>query len=247
MCTVTWWREPGRYEVFFNRDELKSRRPELPPSPRTRNGVRLLSPEDSDSAGTWIGVNAFGVTLAILNHQPDEPYAPPEHRKSRGQLLLSLTDCQSPAEVGSRLNRHSVDLCPYPPFFILALALGAPPSLWEWQGRQPVFTEDATARLPLTTSSFSPKEVIAARVRLFRARFPNPAEIRPADLLAYHRQYDPERGAQSVCMERPDARTLSFSHIRVDTTKIEFDYAPRIPGSGNFEPASHYRIARVDA
>ncbi len=70
MCTVTWLQNADGYEVFCNRDELKTRKPALPPAYAERNGVRYLAPIDLDGGGSWFGVNEFGVTLCLVNHYP---------------------------------------------------------------------------------------------------------------------------------------------------------------------------------
>ena len=63
MCTVTWIRVAGGYELFCNRDERLERGPELPPSVLERAGVHLVAPRDSDFGGTWIAVNEHGIAL----------------------------------------------------------------------------------------------------------------------------------------------------------------------------------------
>jgi len=52
MCTATWLRGITGYEVFFNRDELATRKPARPPARRDRGGVRILAPLDGDAGGT---------------------------------------------------------------------------------------------------------------------------------------------------------------------------------------------------
>ena len=73
MCTLTWWRgEEGEFEVFFNRDEKKTRsRAELPLK-REENGMQFLSPRDPDGGGTWMLVNEHGVVLCLLNRWHEE-------------------------------------------------------------------------------------------------------------------------------------------------------------------------------
>ena len=52
MCTLTWWRESaGSYEVYFNRDERKTRAMAEPPRLREREGVSFLAPIDPDGGG----------------------------------------------------------------------------------------------------------------------------------------------------------------------------------------------------
>ncbi len=56
MCTLTWRREGKEtFEVFFNRDEKKTRSMAEPPREFTNpDGLRFLSPVDPDAGGTWM-------------------------------------------------------------------------------------------------------------------------------------------------------------------------------------------------
>jgi len=69
MCTLTWRRgSKETVEVFFNRDEKKTRSRAEPPGERfDANGVRYLSPLDPESGGTWMLVNERGLVVCLLN------------------------------------------------------------------------------------------------------------------------------------------------------------------------------------
>lgn len=88
MCTVTWTRTSGGYHLFMNRDELWTRGVAEGPALREGGAVRYLAPIDSDAGGTWIGVNAYGVTLCLLNHYPEA-----------GEPMVRTTGGGSPATV----------------------------------------------------------------------------------------------------------------------------------------------------
>src|SRR5258706_2502276 len=104
MCTATWILEDGGYEVFFNRDELRTRKPALPPGVKERDGVRILAPEDGDAGGTWLGANEHGVSVGVANG-PRETSARPF--RSRGLLVLDLL--ASPDLAGARKRILSLD------------------------------------------------------------------------------------------------------------------------------------------
>ena len=62
MCTLTWGRdEAGGLEVFFNRDERKTRPVAEPPALDELNGVRFLSPRDPKGGGAWMIANELGL------------------------------------------------------------------------------------------------------------------------------------------------------------------------------------------
>ena len=67
MCTLTWRTAGGGYEVFFNRDERRTRPPARPPAVHRAAGVSYVSPIDAEAGGTWLAVNELGTTLALEN------------------------------------------------------------------------------------------------------------------------------------------------------------------------------------
>lgn len=68
MCTITWLTRDNGYELFFNRDELRSRQRAAPPQLHQDSKIRYLAPIDSDAGGTWISANQFGLSLCLLNN-----------------------------------------------------------------------------------------------------------------------------------------------------------------------------------
>jgi hypothetical protein len=57
---------------------------------------------------------------------------------------------------------------------------------------------------------------------------------------AFHCLTDPAEGHVGVCMARIDARTVSFTSIRVDRTECELSYLPGPPGEAVSEPATYH-------
>ncbi|MGF1482858.1 MAG: NRDE family protein [Opitutales bacterium] len=229
MCTVSWRYDPHGYELFFNRDELKSRALAAPPRRLSHpSGMAFLAPVDPQAGGSWLLVNAHGLTLGIVNHYPS-PSAEPDAaiRRSRGQLLFDLADAASTAEAQQRLG--NTDLSPYAPFHLLAVQ-PAQATLSTWDGHAQRHLGTGSVCQPVTGSSFATEQVIAARqtthARLFRDQG-DPAAAPTRCHLDFLRQHCAADGAASVLMERPDARTVSFSRIRVTETAATFAYAPR--------------------
>jgi hypothetical protein len=90
MCTVTVQQTPGRYRVTMNRDELRTRGPERPPSLHSNGGVTWAGPVDSDAGGTWFGTNEFGITACLLNAYfplPASPEVNQQGAQSRGVII----------------------------------------------------------------------------------------------------------------------------------------------------------------
>lgn len=224
MCTLTWVGHPDGFEVFFNRDELRTRRPGLPPAVGQHRGTAFVAPRDGDHGGTWLGVNEHGVAVALLNHYPPEPPEPVADPTSRGHLVIDMLDCQHAGAVASRLQTMS--LAAYRPFFLAALDRAYPPIVRAWDGSE---LHRLSGEMPVTTSSFDTAAVVHNRRQVF-ARLRDEHGPPAADwLVEYHRSHEPARDAYAVCMHRPDAHTMSFSRIRVDARRVRFRYWPTAP------------------
>lgn len=226
MCTVSWVHTATGYELFCNRDERHTRPLAWPPRLRERHGVRFIAPIDGESGGTWIGVNQYGLTLALLNRYDVLAGPPREEYLSRGWLLLELLDSVAPLHVQQRLQARR--LTAFQPFTLAAVAVSEPACLFQWDGCQLTIEDKAEAQLPLTSSSFATAEVVAERRAQF-AQLPLNADHSSSVLANYHQSHTPAPGAFSVCMHRDNAQTVSYSHIQVAAAQITFNYFPQAP------------------
>ncbi|MDP3069450.1 MAG: NRDE family protein [Opitutaceae bacterium] len=232
---MSWRRGPGSYDLFFNRDELATRSAELPPRRESREGIEFLAPRDGARGGTWLLVNACGVSLCLLND-----YASlwrPRPAVSRGEVVLAGAAATHLGDVAAAVRGQP--LSRIASFHLLALAPDAAPLLLHWNGERLFERQNATVMAPLSSSSFATAEVIATRVRRFSAYVRTPAVPEEEELAAYHRQHDPRAGAHSVLMRRPDAATRSLCRISVDATHARLDYERVEWGDGEvrFTPA----------
>jgi hypothetical protein len=246
MCTATWLRSGEGYELFFNRDELRTRGEARPP--RARNTVRpdgktlrYLAPEDADFGGTWIAVNDAGLTLAVLNGFRSADNDARRRWRSRGLLVTDLAGCLAPDEVERRVR--GTDLEAYRSFRLLALSAGRQALVAEWDRQQLAVDDTAEGRVPLVSSSFEEGEVGASRREDFR-RVVGEARTRER-LLAYHRSHENGPSAFSVCMHREDAMTRSFTHVRVGADEVELAYHGGPPCEA--APDSVARLRRREA
>lgn len=78
-------------EEFFDRPALAPRIVDA----RHRGGSQILCGIDARAGGTWLGVNRWGVFVAVTNRSKSDVAATP---RSRGQLCLDLLACRSAAE-----------------------------------------------------------------------------------------------------------------------------------------------------
>jgi hypothetical protein len=224
MCTVSWFHTADGYQLFCNRDERHTRLPATPPQAAEQRGVRVLAPRDGDHGGTWLAVNQFGLSLCLLNRTAARPPNAPATYTSRGLLLLELADTRAVAHLPARLSQAT--LARFRPFTLLALAPQTPAQVWQWTGTT---LESATAGaipLPLSSSSYAPAQVVAARQNHFRnvvKRLDEPT------LRRFHASHAPAASAYSTCMHRADASTVSFSHLQVAAGTLQFFYHPAAP------------------
>jgi len=228
---MTWLRTAGGYEVFFNRDERRTRKPASPPRIGSADDARFIAPLDGDFGGSWIAVNEHGLTLALQNGYvdlDDLAHEPPGGFESRGVLLLSLVGARSPAEVLRRIETQ--DLHRFRSFLLALFDADGAPSLVRWL-RGAYDVEDSPS-MPLVSSSFETVEVRRSRRQVLRElsleHGGDPLELR----LAYHESHLPQRGPASVCMHRPEAHTVSFSRVEVGPREVRFHYTAHAPCRG---------------
>ena len=228
MCTVTWMRslEAAGYDLLFNRDESRTRGPELGPEPTRQGDVTYLAPRDSDHGGTWLAVNDHGLTVCLLNgYVPSRGPSPPTWR-SRGLLVSDLADAADSCAVRERLSPK--DLATYQPFVLLALDQGGGQVL-RWDGVELTAHEASSPEGMLSSSGHDQTAVQHARAaRLAELR----AEVggtTPALLERFMGDHGQGPSAYTPCMHRTEAATRSQCQVRVRPGSVELVHVPGPP------------------
>jgi len=214
MCTVSWAREPGGYELFCSRDEKRSRGIAQAPRVEQRRGVRYMAPVDSDYGGTWVAINEAGVAACLLNRP-----GPWRGLRSRGLIIPELIRARSTDDCAFLMS--GLDLHSFAPFTLLLLEADRPALIADWDGRLLAWEDGGEARVPLTSSSFDPEGVREARVRDF--------ERHGGNLLKFHSSHGAAPSAYSTCMHRDDAETVSLTRAVVKRGGIRLAYAAGAP------------------
>ncbi len=249
MCTLTWLLNDNGYEVFFNRDEQRSRpKAKLPVYDTVSESIFPIDPGPIDSVidpdpinpgqivsrgkGTWIGVNKKGLSLCLLNNYQDGIKAGNgDNFTSRGVLIPKLIHLNTPENIIAALGE--INLKVFQPFSLCIF----PANLsiknnrvftWSWNGE--VSTEGIAGQ-PVISSAVLLENVTRSRTDLFKQLGPQ-ENITDDSLLSYHSSHKPEKGKFSVCMHRDDARTQSLSHIQVGKN-ISFGYHDGPPCKNN--------------
>lgn len=130
MCTfILAWQVFADAPVVAaaTRDEAHDR-PSDPPG-RYRDEPRIVAPRDSRAGGTWIGVNEFGVLVAVTNRWTDADLA---GDRSRGRLVADALACES-AAAARDLVADSVSAHEYDGFY-LAVADAETATVCSWDG-----------------------------------------------------------------------------------------------------------------
>ena len=241
MCTLSWLREGEAYSVWFNRDERITRKPATLPVRHERSGVPYLAPTDGEAGGTWIGVNAFGVTICLANRYQTPPPTAPSERVSRGLLVRSVLDLSTQSAVASAIEKAALEH--YEPFTLGVFEPGAPTALLlAWDGERLTHDRPVDIGLLLTSSAVDQARVVESR-RGVQTRALADGSVSAALLEHLHSSHEPERSSVSICMHRHDAQTQSLSRIDVGPEIIRFRYTPGAPCTVPAEPP--LTLARV--
>ena len=236
MCSVSWLLDSNGYQVFFNRDEQKSRALALPTQRLSLDGVSVLMPIDPVANGSWISVNEYGLTLCLLNNYQGE--IPRGVLTSRGQLLKRLSSERDSHTLEATYD--SLGLSQFAPFTLLVFDPSLSASTghvqaFEWDGKHSKTFPEWSPRF----SSGKDLELVrAARNQAYDTCLEG-SENMP-NLLALHRSHHTEQLHKSFCMHREDAHTVSFTHVHVANQQQWMSY---IPGS----PCEHLTKETINA
>ncbi len=188
-----------------------------------------LAPVDPVGEGTWIFTNNFGLSACLLNFYdaPTQGLKPPED--SRGQLLRSLVPSRNLVEFEKGLldQLRSVR---YAPCQIVGIEPGLGLAYWSWNGHELISHGIQKKVGMITSSSWNSVAVTETRQRMFQQLIPSQPETE--DFAAYHLSVAPEGPPYSVCMTRPDTRTVSISRISYHNERVRFTYEDREESGG---------------
>jgi len=222
MCTISWRREPEVLEVWFNRDEQRSRPIALPP--RLHEGlVPSLAPQDPKAGGTWVIVYEQGRIGALLNfYQAMARFPHQDALRSRGALVCDLAQTSLEEDI-EMLLKQNVETHTYAPFYFWTAGVNTSVSFWAWDGQR---LEKRDLALPMhTTSSYRTEEVCAHRRDFFLKEVADAGNPSSQELKAFHEQGKRDGDAWSVHMSRDDARTVSTSHILLQDGSATYTYS----------------------
>ncbi len=219
MCTVTVYRNDTALQVTMNRDEARSRGPELSPQIQLGDrGIPWLAPLDSDTGGTWMGVNPHGLIACLLNRYQDyDTYVPTAETQSRGKIIPLLLQFQNVADAHAFLVGDEFHPDRYPPFTLLLLD-SREGIQFGWNGADARTSESPDQPWHMITSSFvDPAQVLPWREQAFN-HWRDEGEIHQHGLPTFH-LYQPEGMASSApLMSRDISCTRSITQVTLSPT-----------------------------
>jgi len=232
VCTLTWFVKATGYELFFNRDERKSRSRAIAPKKFQQKTIHYLSPIDTDAGGTWIATNHFGITVCLLNYYQYEHKDLNQNWISRGELVKDFASTSNLRQATE--DFEALDLSHYRAFRLFMIDNKGSNRLFVWNGNQLHIEENInTAK---TSSSVNTQEVKVSRYGLYHDLCLSDSTS-SKDFINFHASHLPNKSAQSVCMHREDANTVSFSHIDVSAGTASFSYADGPPCTAKLQQA----------
>lgn len=216
MCTILLTRdELGRLVLTSNRDEQRTRARALPPAPVELTRTTALYPIDADALGTWVGANAHGLVITLLNnYQQSASFHPDGEPVTRGRLipaLLEHTTFEGAADAVAAL-----DALPRTRPFIIAMAhVDAPDALVaSWDGHE-LALERRALPLMLTSSSVDLERATSIRLDQLEDHLDGVATLEDLDAITEHFTGPPTLPL-GVFMSRIEAWTVSHTRVIID-------------------------------
>ncbi|MEM6428031.1 MAG: NRDE family protein [Deinococcota bacterium] len=212
--------------LVSSRDELHSRVPSLAPqyhqldySLNHQGGaLEAIFPIDPEGGGTWVGANAAGMAVSLLNNYPE--YHPPlGSKRSRGQLvtqLLSSDNLEQAMHTLTEQNLHAYGSCT---LVGAQVATQSHPKAYAltWDGQQ-VQLEDVNIPQLWASSGTHHAEANQYRKRLFevwRQQHAQKQQLTRNDLSEFHLTRQDDASELGVLMYGSAARTVSLTAVHV--------------------------------
>jgi Transport and Golgi organisation 2 len=238
MCTLSVIPRDNGYLLGMNRDERIVRAAGLPPEVREVAGAKVIYPTDGECgtsvsgtsiSGTWIGANEHGVALALLNWNDVASKAlGTTKNRTRGVLIPALIG--SSAKPALRAALADLKLEGILPFRLV----GVFPSEkrigeWRWNSVQMEFVVHPWEARHWFSSSLSDHQAERLRRAACRNAWSEPDAGSAPWLHRLHASHTDASRAFSLCVHRPEVRTLSYSEIECTSAAIHMKHSVGSP------------------
>ena len=235
MCTLSLIARDSGYLLAMNRDEKIERGTGKLPETHLLRGISVICPNDG-TAGTWISVNSYGNSFALLNLNVALPHGLDRTRmRSRGQIIPSLGPSSSMAEAQKATGE--LDLEKTLPFRLVGVfpsekAIGE----WRWDSAKLGFQARGWELRHWFSSSLSDKEAQNLRGAVCRDAQDESDAGSVGWLRRLHASHTGGPGPFSLCVHRPDAATMSYSEVTCTPDLVQMTH---LRGSPCSSPEPH--------
>ncbi len=212
MCTLSLIARNNGYLLAMNRDEKIERGTGEFPRTHLLNGISVIYPSDG-AAGTWISVNSYGNTIALLNS--NAVLSNSLHctkTRSRGQIIPTLGTSSSMTELNQELG--VLDLKGILPFRLVGVFPSEKAIVeWHWDSGHFGFQAHGWELRHWFSSSLSDQEAGNLRGAVCRDAQHESDAGSIGWLRRLHASHVGGPGPFSLCVHRQDAATLSYSEV----------------------------------
>lgn len=214
MCTVTVIPLARQLIITMNRDEARSRTEGSPLEVSISEDHNCWYPIDSESGGTWAGINSFGIVAVLLNrYQEDNPLA----SHSRGEIIPIVLATKNLKDL--ELLAKQLDWFKYKPCDLLVLNQHRWISI-SWDGlRFKLLSDEYEAPFMRTSSSKDLDKTSQWRLDEFY-RFLDSQPSGPNTALDFHLSPCTHNQSLGVYMQRPERHTKSITQVHLSRDKI---------------------------
>lgn len=221
MCTVSFIPRQRDYLLAMNRDEQRSRVAGLPPMQKEGASRNFICPSEP-GGGTWIALNAAGVTFALINW-----YSITRRVKgnsvSRGIVVNSVAEAEQPEIVLQ--NLRALQLEAVNPFRLIGVFPQQRTVVeWGWNLENLCLQEHPWQARQFISSGFDEPAAQQHRSAVFQTARGQKSVFTADWLRRLHRSHRPGCGALSTCMHREDAVTVSYTEIQVTALSGRMSY-----------------------
>lgn len=211
MCTLSVVLAPDGFLVAMNRDERRDRPLGGTLWTGELGGHAVAHPTDLEAGGTWFGASGAGYLAAVLNNYQAADQSP--RPLSRGEIPLALLAEGEVSGAARVLERLDIRL--YRPFRAVLIAPGLGVWVGESDGQALTLTRHPWGSRLLVSSGREEPLVRAHREVLFSTLLADlPTLSDPLEALrALHFRQEPGATHLGFSMERPEARSVSYSEL----------------------------------
>ena len=217
MCTATWQDTDNGYILGFNRDEQRTRPQALYPKLSQIGTINTLFATDPVANGTWLAINDFGATVCLLNnYQAQLSSSKTQSFQSRGLLVKQFSKIKTQHQFQQLLA--VIDLENYRGFKLLfkPAALQEQILVYDYNGDNAEYI--TSKQQCFTSSSYASARIIPHRLQLHRQLLAT--QTYTIEFMRnFHFKTDNTEPARGVCMQRSDAKTISYTEVELDLQK----------------------------